>query len=152
MADVYRNMKFEVEIDGFVRAGFTKVSGLKESTESIDYREGGDNESPDKLPGQTTFDDITLERGMSTDSDFINWRKLIFNVDEGEGNQGDDNFRKTVVIYLKNKAGQRVKKWTVQRAWPKENGDPDLDATGNDVAIETMVLAHRGFVRETLPV
>jgi phage tail-like protein len=150
MPDVYRNFKYEVEIDGFVRAGFSKITGLKETTESIEYREGGENETPHKLPGQTTYDDLTLERGMSNDSDFINWRKMIFNLDESDGAQGDDNFRKLVTIYLKNKAGTRVKKWTVYRAWPKEKGSPDLDASANEVAIETLVIANEGVKEENL--
>jgi len=150
MSDIYRNFKYEVEINGFVRAGFSKVTGLNETTEVVEYREGGENETPRKLPGQTTYDNIVLERGMSNDSDFINWRKQIFDVDQAEGNQGNDEFRKTVTIYLKNKAGTRVKKWVVKKAWPAEKGNPDLDAMANDPAIETLTLAHEGIKESTL--
>jgi len=148
--DPYRNYKYEVEIDGFTRAGFSKVTGLKETTEKINYREGGDNESPRKLAGQTDFDDIVLERGMSIDNDFNNWRQQIYDVDQVEGNQGGDDYRRTVIIYLKNKAGTRVKQWTVKKAWPSEKADPDLDAGANDVAIETLTLANEGNKPQTL--
>lgn len=150
MVDKYRNYKFEVEIDGFVRAGFSKVTGLKETTEDIKYREGGDNETPGSYPGQTTFEDLTLERGLSDDSDFINWRNEIYNVDNANGAQGGDDFRRNPVIYLKNKAGVRVKKWTCFKSWPKEMSTADLDAQANDILIETMVLAGEGFKYETL--
>jgi phage tail-like protein len=150
MADPYRNYKYDVEISGFLRAGFSKVTGLKHTVEVIEYREGGENETPRKLPGQSTFDNVTLERGMSTDSDFINWIEEVFNLDSSQGEQGGEDFRRTVVIYLKNKAGTRVKKWTVYRAWPTEKGNPDLDATANDVAIESLVLANEGVNEETL--
>jgi phage tail-like protein len=144
--DPYRNYKYEVEAQGFVRAGFSKISGLKQTTESTDYREGGENETPHKLPGQTSFDDVTLERGMSNDDDFMNWTDQIFNVDNVDGEQGDEeSFRKDLTIYLKNKAGRRVKKWKLLRTWPKERSYGDLDASSNDVLMETLVLCNEGI-------
>lgn len=151
MPDPYRNFKFEVESDGFVRAGFSKITGLGETTEDIEYREGGENESPHHLSGQTKFNDVVFERGMSTDSDFINWRKLIYDLDKKDGAQGtDDDYRKTIVVFLKDKSGDRVKKWTISRAWPKEVKYPDLDASANEVAIESMTVCNEGIKMETL--
>lgn len=150
MSDPYRNFKFEVEVEGFVRAGFSKVSGLDHTVESIEYREGCDNESPRQLPGQSKFGEITLERGMSTDSDFVTWIQKIYDLDKVGGAQGDDNFRKNPVVYLKNKAGTRVKKWAIKKAWPNKKGNPDLDASGNDVAIESLTLVHEGCKETTL--
>lgn len=149
MPDPYRNFKFEVEIGGFVRAGFSKVTGLKHTVEKIEYREGGENETPRKLPGQSNYDDIVLERGMSNDSDFVDWIEEVFNLDNFEGNQGGENFRRNVVIYLKDKSGARVKKWTVYYAWPTEKASPDLDASANDVAIEMLTLANEGVKEQT---
>jgi len=150
MADPYRNFKFEVEIQGFVRAGFSKVSGLEENTEVVEYREGGDNETARKLSGQSSFGDVVLERGKSDDDDFNQWRQQIYNPENENGEQGTDDYKRKVVIYLKNKAGTRVKKWTVYRAWPMTKGEPDLDASANDVAIETLTLANEGIKEETL--
>ncbi len=143
----YRNFRFEVEINGFVHAGFQKVTGLKHTIQVIDYREGGDNEVMRKLPGQSTFDPVTFERGMSNNSDFVDWIEEIFNLDNLDGQPSSD-FRKKVVVYGKNKAGVRVKKWVIHQGWPSERGVGDLDATGNDVLIETLVLQNEG-VKET---
>ena len=151
MPDPYRNFKFEVEINGFLRAGFSIASGLSETTEDIEYREGGENETPHHIPGQTKFGDVTLSRGASTDSDFIDWRKEIYDVDQVEGQQGDnESFRKDVTIYLKDKSGARVKKWKLLRCWPKEFSTEDLDANANSVLIQTIVLANEGIKSETL--
>lgn len=151
MTDPYRNFKFEVEINGFTRAGFSVVSGLSETTEDITYREGGENETPHHLPGQTTYGDVTLSRGISDDDDFINWREEIFNLDQANGQQGDnETFRKTVVVKLKDKSGAAVKKWTIKRAWPKEFSSEDLDANANAVAIQNIVLANEGIKYESL--
>lgn len=148
--DPFRNFKYEVEIDGFTHMGFSQVSGLERSTEQIEYREGGENETPRKLPGRTTYGDITLERGMGTFDDFNEWSNEIFNLDAIDGQQGGEDFRRDVVIYLKNKAGERVKKWTVFNAWPTEKTVGELDAAGNDVLLETLVLANEGIKEENL--
>jgi phage tail-like protein len=148
--DPYRNFRFEVEINGFTHAGFQKVSGLKHSVQVIDYREGGENEVMRKLPGQSTFDPITLERGMSNNNDFVDWIEQIFNLDNIDGQPPLEGWRRKVVIYAKNKAGTRVKKWTVFNAWPSENMPGDLDASGNDVLIETLVLQNEGIKQQNL--
>jgi phage tail-like protein len=155
--DPYRNFKFRVEING-TDMGFRTVSGLKESTEIIEYREGGENETPRKLPGQTTFENVTLERGMAADgSDLLGWRDQIFSLDKTAGAQppgtdgtGIADFRREVVIYLKNKSGVEVWKWTVLRAWPAEFEVGDLDASSNEVLIEKLVLANEGILSEKL--
>lgn len=151
--DPYRNFKFEVEIDGFARAGFSKISGLKHTIEVTEYREGGENETPRKLPGQSKFDDITMERGMSNDTDFVTWIEEVFNLDNSEGSQDNgvgDEFRRTVTIYLKNKAGARVVKWTIFRAFPMEDGSGDLDGSSNDVLIGTLMLSNEGIKKQKL--
>jgi phage tail-like protein len=151
MADPYRNFQFEVEIGGFTRAGFAKVSGLKRTTDVTEYREGGDNATPRKLPGQTKYENITLERGESYDNDFVTWCLDIFKLDGVDGaNPPAENFRKNVTIYLKDKAGKRVKKWKVTKAWPCEEGVGDLDAGSNDVLTGTLVLCHEGYERTNL--
>lgn len=144
--DPYRNFKFELEIDGFVRAGAVKITGLKRTTEKIEYREGGDNETPRKIPGQTTYEDLTISRGVSEDEDFVKWSQQVYNVDNVDGEQGpNEDFRKDVTIYLKDKAGRRVKKWKASRSWPCEDGVDDLDASANDILSENLVLCHEGL-------
>jgi len=148
--DPYRNFRFEVEIDGFVNAGFQKVSGLKETIQVIEYREGGENERMRKLPGQVSHDNVTLERGKSADNDFVDWMKEIYDIDSVDGSGEVEGWRKDVTVYLKDKSGSRVKKWTIFEAWPTERTIADLDATANDVLIESLVLANEGVKEETL--
>ena len=63
----YRNFKYLVSIDGFTSGGFSKVSGLKMTTEVFEYREGGENTTVHKLPGQTKFDPVSLELAAATE-------------------------------------------------------------------------------------
>lgn len=156
--DPFRNFKFLVQV-GTSTIGFRMVSGLKESTEIIEYREGGENETPRKLPGQTTFENVTFERGMSADGvDLLEWRNQIFNLDRINGTQppgtdgtSSEDFRRDVIVILRNKSGEDVYKWTIKRAWIAEFEAGDLDASSNDVLIEKMVLANEGIDRERLP-
>lgn len=162
--DPYRNFKFIVEIEGFTgQIGFRTISGLKESTEIIEYREGGENETPRKIPGQTTYENVTLERGLTSDSQtLLTWRRQIFDLDSASGvastasNYGTDgapsvDFRRRVTITLRNKTGVDVYRWEVERSWPSELEIGDLDASSNDVLIEKMVLANEGIKGTPLP-
>jgi phage tail-like protein len=149
--DPYRNFKFVVEITGFEQAGFAKVTGLQHSIEVIDYREGGENEVMRKLPGQSTFEPVVLERGCSDSQMFNEWISLIFSSDRIDGNQPDEtSWRRTVTIYLRDKSGNRVKKWTVLNAWPSQHMVNNLDASGNEVLIETLTLQNEGIKEESL--
>jgi phage tail-like protein len=154
--DPYRNFKFRVVIDG-ADMGFRTISGLKEMTEIIEYREGGENETPRKLPGQTTFENVTLERGIAADgSDLLAWRKQIYDLDSAGGiasaasSFGTDgatnaDFRREVQIFLRNKQGVDVWQWDIINAWPSELEVADLDASSNEVLIEKLVLANEGI-------
>jgi phage tail-like protein len=151
--DPYRGFKFKVVIDGFTKAGFQKVSGLKEATEVTDYREGTDAVTPRKLPGLTSYDNVTLEHGLSNNQDFRKWRQQIVNLGKEAGAAGDGpagtapplEFRKTVVISLFDKGGNEVKQYELLEAWPASLEIGDLDAMSSDVVIESLELTHEGL-------
>src|ERR1035437_4138778 len=103
IVDPYRNFKFIVSINGPTSvnsAGFMRCSGLSRSSDVIDYREGGENTTMHKLPGQTKYEPLTLERGATENNDLLIWAKQVdaFN---GAGLNGAGNFnpqRATVTI------------------------------------------------------
>ena len=64
--DPYRAFNFLIEIDGIAQASFTECTGLESTTEIIENREGGDNTTVRKLPGKTSYTDITLKWGLTT--------------------------------------------------------------------------------------
>ena len=74
--DPYAGYNFSVELDGITRAGFRECSGLENSQNAGEYREGTDkNLSVRKLPGLVTHSDITLSRGITADSKLWEWRE-----------------------------------------------------------------------------
>jgi phage tail-like protein len=144
--DPYKSFRFEVEISGnmvFAKAGFQKVSGLKMNTDVVEYREGGDNLTVSKSPGLTKFDPITLERGMSEDTDMWDWASKIFHIDETSHSQV--KYRANVKIKLKGRNGAVVKAWEIPNAWISKYETGEFDAMGNNVMLETIELQHEGF-------
>ena len=95
--------------DGRYVAGVSRVSGLKRTTEVIEYREGGDPSTSRKSPGRTKFEPITLERGVTHDTEFEKWANKVWNLGSARGAEVSlQDFRKNVIVELYNEAGQLV--------------------------------------------
>lgn len=148
--DPYKNYKFRVKWDGRFVAGVSKVSALKKTLEVVEHREGGDPSTVRKSPGQAKFEAITLERGVTHDVDFENWMSKVWRVGSGLGAEVSlADFRKDIIIELYNEAGQLVKAYKVYRCWVSEyQALPELDASANAVAIETLKLENEGWERD----
>jgi len=148
--DPYKNFKFRVKWDGRYVAGVSKVSALKRSTELVEHREGGDPSTTRKSPGRTKYEPITLERGVTHDSEFEKWANKVWNHGAGLGAETSlQDFRKDIIIEVYNEAGQTVLAYKVYRCWPSEfQALPDLDANANVVAIQTIKLENEGWERD----
>ena len=148
--DPYKNFKFRVKWDGRYVAGISKVSSLKRSTEVVEHREGGDPSTGRKSPGRTKFEAITLERGVTHDTEFEKWANRVWNFGSGLGSEVSlKDFRKDLIIELYNEAGQLAIAYKVFRAWVSEfQSLPDLDANANAVAIQTIKLENEGWERD----
>jgi phage tail-like protein len=148
--DPYKNFKFRVKWDGRYVAGVSKVSTLKRTTEAVKHRSGGDPSTSYKAPGRTEYDAITLERGVTHDTDFEIWANKVWNygsIAGGEVSLAD--FRKDIIIELLNEAGQTVISYHVFRCWVSEfTALPDLDANANAVAIAKIKLENEGWERD----
>jgi phage tail-like protein len=146
--DPYKNFKFRVMWDGQYVAGVNKVSGLKRSTEVVEHREGGQPSTSHKAPGQTKFDAITLERGLTFDPAFENWANLVWQLNASPEST-PASFRKDIAIELYNEAGQLIFRYLVYRCWVSEyQALPCLDANATAVAIESIKLENEGWRRD----
>lgn len=132
--------KFHFQVEwGGANIGFTEVSGLDVESEVIEYRDGASPEYvKTKMPGMQKFGNITLKRGtFQGDNDFYNWWNTVaLNTIE----------RRDVTISLLNENHEPVVVWKVKNAWPSKVQSTDLKADGNEVAIESIELAHEGLV------
>ncbi len=149
--DPYKNFKFRVRWDGRVVAGVSKVSTLRRVTQVVEHRDGDDPALLRRSPSVTRFDPIRIERGVTHDSAFEDWANLVWRLGAGAGAEvALAVFRKDVAVEMLNEAGQVAKAWRVYRAWPSEYAAlPDLDANAPGVALETLVLQHEGWERDT---
>jgi phage tail-like protein len=131
--------KFHFQVQwGGERIGFTEVTGLDMQVEAIEYREGSSPEySKVKQPGMHKFSNITLKRGtMAGDSDFYKWINEI---------SLTSVTRRDIVISLLNETHAPVMTWKAKQAFPVKLQASDLKSDGNEVAIETIELAHEGL-------
>jgi phage tail-like protein len=149
--DPYKAFKFRVKWDGRYVAGVSKVSPLKRTTEVVSHREGGDPSSARKSPGQTTYEAITLERGVTHDLEFLKWANKVWLTGARNGSEVSlADFRKDITIELYNEAGQLALAYNVKRCWVSEHQAlSELDANGNAVAIETLKLENEGWELDT---
>jgi phage tail-like protein len=141
MADstVYPLPKFHFLVEwGGDRVGFTEVTGLDIQIEAIEYREGNSKEySKIKMPGMQKYSNITLKRGsVSGDKQFYAWLNTV---------KLNQITRRDLSISLLNENHEPVFTWKVKQAWPVKVQASDLKSDGNEVAIETIELAHEGL-------
>jgi phage tail-like protein len=148
--DPYKNFKFRVKWDGRYVAGVSKVSTLKRTTEVVKFRDGGDASSSRKSPGRTEYDAVTLERGLTFDSEFEKWANKVWNFGQGLSKEVSlQDFRKDITIEVYNEAGQLAITYKVYRCWVSEwQALPDLDANANAVAIQHIKLENEGWERD----
>ena len=148
--DPYKNFKFRIKWDGKYVAGASKAGMLKRTTEVVKHREGGDPSTSRKSPGRTEFDAITLERGVTHDTEFEKWANKVWNFGAGLGSEVSlKDFRKDIILDFYNEAGQLAISYKIYRCWVSEYHPlPDLDANANAVAIQMIKLENEGWERD----
>jgi len=149
--DPYKGFRFQVYFEGSTEpvAGVSKISGLKRSSDVIDYKEGG-NALTRKGLGRTKYEPITLERGVTHDPDFESWANAAQLLDKGAPTSSLKDLRRFIRIDLLNEAGQPVLRYNVHRCWVSEyQALADMDAGSNTVLIEHIKLENEGWERDT---
>jgi len=131
--------KFHFQVDwGGARIGFTEITGLDVENEVIEYRDGANREySKQKIPGMKKFGNVTMKRGIfASDNDYYTWFNTVtLNAIE----------RRDVTVSLLNEEHEPVMVWKIKNAWPAKIASTDLKADGNEIAIESVELAHDGL-------
>ena len=132
---------FTVETDSLSEATFQEVSGLDTEAQPIEYRHGNSPIfSTIKMPGLVKVSNITLKKGIFVnDNKFYDWYAKI---------KMNTILRETVVISLLDETGAPKMVWTLSNAWPTKVTGTDLKSDGNEVAVETLELAHEGLTIE----
>jgi phage tail-like protein len=138
--DPLRAYNFKLLINNVTEGHFTEVSGLGVKVERISYREGG-NTTVRAIPGRVTYAAVTLRFGLTASQELWDW--LMSAV------AGRVVRRNVSVVMLDSSGSAEVLRWNLINAWPQEWYGAPLDALSQELAIETLVLAHEGLQRET---
>jgi phage tail-like protein len=152
--DPYKNYKFRVKLkgdDGNYRVvlGVSKVGSLKRTTEVVKHRGGGENSTDHKSPGRTTYDGITMERGITHDRDFEKWANMVHPY-SGDASMDLVNYKKDMMLEVMNEKGHVAFRYFLYDCWISEyTSMPDLDANANAVAIENIKIELEGWERDT---
>ena len=134
------SLHFEVRWgDSQNTTSFSEVSGLTMEAEAIEYRGGTDlSLTVRKIPGLRKYGNVTFKRGVApaeSGNGLFEWYNSI---------QAGNVTRRSVTVSLLDEAREPVMTWKIKDAWPVKIEGPGLNATGNEIAIETMEIAHEG--------
>jgi phage tail-like protein len=136
--DPFLAFRFEIKLDGLAVAGFSECTGLQWETETQDYLEGGVNTHVHKFPTRTKQSNLVLKRGI-VDRVMWNWYWDL--------TQGLVQLRTGSVLVRDPSGSDVVMQWDFSDAFPSKWSGPDLNATQNNVAVESMDIVHTGLKR-----
>ncbi len=140
--DPFLASRFFVEIGSDAKAYFTECSGLAVETDVLEYVEGGLNDYVHKLPGRTRYTNVTLRRGWAETDELWKWYDKTLS--------GKFDRREVSIVLYEFKgqnAGAEKARWNLKAAYPVKWQGPEFRADGNGTAVETLELAHAGWVR-----
>ena len=137
------SFNFTLEISNVISGFFTEVSGLGSETEIIEHKvvtERG-TEVVKKIPGRLKWQDITLKRGITSNMDIWEWRKMVEDGDVGSA-------RKSGSVVMYDQRGIEVARWNFENAWPVKVTGPSVKSDDNSVGVEEVTIAHEYIARE----
>ena len=133
---------FALEVQGVVSAFFSQASGFNNSSEVVTHQavDAAGKSVVQKIPGDLTWDDITLNRGITDDLALWDWRQQVIDGDVvGARKDG------SVIMY--NQASQEMARFNFRNGWPSGWKGPDVSSEDQSVAIEEITIAHEGLER-----
>ena len=134
--DPYYGYNFYVEWNGIIHAGFRECTGLNSSQTASEYREGTDPPTKRKLMGLNNYGNITLKRGITNNDELWKWRENLM--------KGTADRREISIVLLDTTGAEKIR-WNLTNCWPTTWSGAELNATSDEVAVETLELAHEGI-------
>ena len=114
---------------------FTQCSGLEVKVDVLEYPEGGNNEFVHQLPGQVSYPNLVLERGLTNEDAVLKW----FNATRTQPQL------KEVTIIFQTHTQQPIRTFTFADAFPVRWTGSSANAGMSSVALETLEIAHGGL-------
>lgn len=137
--DALLGHRFSLEIAGIEQASFQECTGLQIQTEVFEYKEGGLNSYSHRLPGRTTYTNVTLKWGSTDSPDLLDWYNKLITTEK----KADAKRHVSIIQY----DGQpvEVRRWNLKFAYPVKWVGPSFNAATSALSIETLELAFSEF-------
>lgn len=137
------SFNFGIEVEGIITGFFTECAGLGSESEVIEHKVvgTGGKEVVRKIPGRLKWGDVTLKRGVTTNLDFWEWRKMV-----EDGNVSKARKNGSIIMY--DQEGEPVARWSFERGWPSKISGPSVKSDGNEIVVEEMTIVHEYIKRE----
>jgi phage tail-like protein len=137
--DPYRAYNFKLVIQGVTEGHFTECVGLGVKVDAIKYREGGNSQVVRRIPGQVDYGDVTLRYGLTSSRELWDWFMTAV--------KGKVERKNISILMLDSDGVAEVMRWDLVNAWPAEWRGAPLEATSNEVAIESLTLVFETLER-----
>ena len=133
---------FALDVDGVVSAFFKEASGFNNASEVITHQavDAAGKSVIQKIPGDSTHDDITLSRGITDDKALWDWRQKVI-----DGDVAGARANGSVIMY--NQASEEMARFNFTNGWPSAWKGPDVSSEDQSVAVEEITIAHEGLER-----
>ena len=135
--DLYSVFRFLVEIGGVSYGMFRECSGFSTEITITENPQGGVPESQ-KLPARVKYTNIVLKYGVTDSRDLYDRHR--------EAIKGNIQRRNGSIVLLDSRGQERVR-WNFFQGWPSKWDGPDFNAASDDIAIETLEIAHERIER-----
>jgi phage tail-like protein len=137
--DPFRGFNFKLEIQGVTEGHFAECSGLGVKIDVISHREGGNNQVTHKIPGAVEYTGVTLRYGLTKSTELWEWLQKVV--------QGNVDRRNVSIVMLDPDGITEGLRWNLINAWPALWQGAPLDASGSELAIESITLVFEGLER-----
>lgn len=133
---------FSLEVQGQITGFFTSVEGIGSESEVAEHKVTDAQKKPQimKVPGRLTWTEITLKRGITSNRDAWDWRKLV-----EDGKVNDARSDGSIVMY--DQEGSPVAQWDFVKGWPSKITGPSISSENSDIAVEEITIVHEGITR-----
>jgi phage tail-like protein len=138
--DPYRGYNFKIEMQGVVEGHFAECTGIGIKVNAYSYREGGNCQVTHRVPGAVEYADVTLRYGLTASKELWTWFTKIV--------KGTVDRRNISIVVLDADCQAEGARWNLINAWPSQWSGAPLNASGNEVAIESMTFVFESIERD----
>ena len=137
----------EKEDSGVIVAAFSRFSGIKMHTDTVRIRSGSERRGViDTVPALTSFENVTLEKGVIGDDDFLKW--ILAVAPNSIAPPTGTLATRTINIEALDDKGDSVITWSLISAMPVAYELDGMDGTRSEVLCESIEFEIKGFKRE----